>query len=281
MPTFCDVSSIECYQNNQEEKMITFDFVSDYSNVYDFYVYIELYKHDDEQDRRYVNNIKVMGKKRASTRLNISENIKYLLIKIMCNERVVVNNAKFNLYRQDDCLLSKDIRSCNAVYLTKFEKDKVNDVYIDLSLSGPLFDKYLNSNSLNLNDLTLYSKYSFSSNNIYLISEKKIDGYEIFFNEKYVFPLTVKEETNDYYSFKLLNNYYVDLKNFNFGEQFQTDKIETDKLILPFYDEYREYQFEIIINSFININISFKVYTNGNLFGECKSSKFCLKRTKI
>lgn len=276
---YIGVESIEYYQTNNDQKQIIFNFDSDYYTNHKLEVEIKLYeKESNTLIKGYKNTIEVIGDKKSTANLSIENNEDmYVLIYVKYNENSIVKDAKLNLYVQDDCYLNKENRDCNRIYKSEYRNNISKDLSTKFFINKNIFDKYLTFNYLELNDFKYYSEYNFNQDSKYLIIYNYIESYDMLFDEKYRFILEIGNDKKFY----LLEDYFVDLFDFKYSDEYFQNSKKTDKIYFPFFNDEKIYKISILIESFINIQIDFNVITSGNLLGSCKDSKFCLKRLRI
>lgn len=272
------IDAIYTYQSNNEEKKITFEFNCDYSSLYEVYVTIDLYDEKGTLLKKYNNSLLVTGsmKKSANIEYDNEKNF-YALISIKCDDDYIVKDAKLNFYIQDNCYLNINNRSCNRYYKSEFKNGISKDYDIDFLIHKNIFNKYLISNVLNVNNITFHSNYDFRESTSQLIIKDKINEYDFYYDDGYRFLLSI--ERNNNHSFKLIDNLYIDLLDFKLSEEYFESSINSKNIYFPFYLNDVEYDCAIFIQSFIDIRIDFTVSTSGLLFGECNNSKYCLVRT--
>ena len=272
------VEKIEAFQSNDTSKRISFEFSGNYTLVNDIDVEIKVYEKNNYL-RSYSNKLKFIGNKSAETIIdfNLKDNF-YVLINIYNNENLLVKEAKLNFYKQDDCLIWEKEKYCKRVYKSEYNEGVSKDVYMNLKVNDATFNRFLSNNMLDVKNVKFNSEYDFENSASYLMIREKIVGYDLHYNENYLFPLSV--ENNGYKYFSLLSEYYVDLLNFRFSEENFNEAIKTNNIHFPFSDEYREYEIMIITEDYVNIIIKFNVATSDNLFGDCSDSKYCLKRIR-
>ena len=121
-------------------------------------------------------------------------------------------------------------------------------------------------------------KRTLSDDFIYLEIRRITGEYELINEDNYKLLLETNN-TNNQYSFSLLETYYVNFEEFIYTDVYSSDYISTKRVYFPFLDEYREYLCSLIIDGTIDIKIEFIVSTSDKLFGECADSKFCIDRS--
>lgn len=275
---YMSLTSIEHYQTSQEIKQLCFNFESDYLNIHEVFVSIELYDSNDVLKKTYSNSLNIVGEKQANANFNAKDDIEYALIDIYYDKAILEKDIKINFYNQNNCLLDKDNRECNFIYLSRYSNRVTKDHFTNFRMNKNVFDKYLNTNVLSLSEVSFYSDYNFENSFVYFRVMDQVDGYDLFYDNYYNMELKIIDGTLHY--FQLLEDNYVNLEEFYYGEEYLSKNIKTNKIIFPYNDEFKEYKCEILIESGISIKIQFNILTNGKLLGECNNSKFCIVRSK-
>lgn len=276
---YVKVTTVEHYQSFDLNKKISFSFESDGLKVHQIFVEIESYDLREEPIKKYSNNLQVIGKRDAVANICVEENIRYVLIDIYYNEQLLYKDIKINFYHQEDCNIDNKNRICNLIYLSRFSNNVSKDYKTNVLVKNDLFDKYLMTNVLDLTNFKITSEYKFHNAKIYLIIENKIEQFNLLYNNGYIFELEVKGKDNIY--FQPIEDNYVRFENFNYGEQYLENSIKTNKIVFPYSNDFKEYNCKIVIEDFVKINIKFNVATQGELIGDCLTSKFCTLRSKL
>ena len=268
---YVELKNIEYYQNEELMKHIKFEFASDYLNSHEIVVFIRLYDSENLEQKVYKNTLKVIGIKSATANFEVEDNTSYAILEVNYNNKVLYGNIKINFLDQSNCYIDKFNRTCNFIYLTKFEDSIVKDYSTNMIVRNDIFDKYLSTNVLDVSNLYFYSDYDFKNANIvmYIKNRRVKDEYE--FNLKII--------GEKVYSFEVIDTYYVKFDDFSYDENYFIGSIETDKIIFPYTLEFQEYDCQIIIDSTPKIYIDFNITNRGQLFGDCNNSKFCIVRS--
>lgn len=275
------IENIEYYQTTDDIKKIIFDFNSDYLSEHELKVEISFFEMDNTFISKFTNCIKIIGKKKSIANINYQNNAdSYALIDIFYQDKPIVKSAKINFYVQDDCYINLNYKNCDAIYQSKYENGTTIDKTLNFAILDNPFNKFLNFNSLDLADVVFNSDYNFENANVYFVLKDKIEEYGLYYDEGYRLFLNIKEEKN-YFNLELMDNYFVNLNPFRYEENYFENSTKTKNLFFPYNEEYKEYECLILIEDFITIEISFNVATSDLLFGNCLSSKYCLKRESI
>lgn len=275
------IENIEYYQTTDDIKKLIFNFNSDYFNEHELKVEINFFEMDNTFISKFSNYIKIVGKKKSIANINYqNNNSSYALIDVFYQDKTIVKSAKINFYTQDNCYINVNYKNCNAIYLSKYEKGTTIDKTLNLAILDNPFNKFLNFNSLDFNNVVFNSDYNFENANIYFVIKDKIEGYGIYYDEEYKLLLNIKEEKN-YFNLELIDNYFVGLNPFRYEESYFDNSIKTKQLFFPYNEDYKEYECLIVIEDFITIEILFNVATSELLFGDCSNSKYCLKRNSV
>ena len=274
---YVGVDSIQYYQNNSEQKQFIFSFNSDYLSVHEVKVSIDLYDENDICKRSYHNSIEIIGKKNANANFYSDLTVSYALINATFGDYVLLEDARINFYSQNDCYIDNKNNVCDPIYLSEFSDNVTKDHYLNFIVKSDVFNRYLSTNIMNVNSIYFNSEYDFSDSLIYFKVNNHIEGYEVFYDNGYFIELDVDGSGIKY--FVLKENYYVDLSEFYFSQEYKNNSVVINNIVFPYSEEQQVYHCQIIINTFINIYIDFDVITCGDLLGECSTSKFCLIRS--
>lgn len=271
--SYVEINSIEYYQQKSDIKEIIFDFKSDYLSTHTIEVTMEFYNIDNQFIKGYKNELKFLGKKKAIANINYNYyKNSYVLININYNGKYLINNAKINIYVQEDCFINIDNRECKRIYKSYYKNGVMGEEILKFIVNESDFYKYLYDNKLKLKDINFYSNYTFDKANIYLYLNDKIDGYDLIYNNGYRFLLFMDENNK----FELIDNYFLNLIDFSFLENYKEGSYKVKEIYFPFIQDYKEYDLSLVIEDFISIKIDFIVFTKGNLLGDCSTSKYCL-----
>lgn len=270
------VDSIEYNQVNDDNKKITFNFKSDYSIQHELEVFIDVFDNEGNIYRNYSNKIIVIGDNIANANIKHDHNDgDYFLISVNYKQEEILKNVKIVMRKQEDCYLDKNNLECKRIYKSGYYDGINKDSYTKIIITKNIFDKFLYSNVLNLGNIVLYSESELLNQETYFILKNEIKEYDLPYINEYRFLLETYRK--DGYSFRLMEDYYLDIIDFKFSENYFENSIKSKEIYFPFSNEYLEYNCKIIIKSFVNIEINFNVYTGEYLFGDCNNSKYCLK----
>ena len=274
---YIDVKSIECSSNINNNIEFVFYFDSDYVSYHEISVEFNLFR-DNKNVANYNNSLTVIGKKRSVATMDYlyKENM-YVLLTVYYENNKLVDHLRFDLKGNNSCSLDRNLKECNEFYKTVYD-GKIIDRYSNIRILYFPFDSFLSMNYLDLSNLIIYSDYDFSDDFIYLDITRITGEYELINEDNYKLLLETNN-TNNQYSFSLLETYYVNFEEFIYTDVYSSDYISTKRVYFPFADEYREYLCSLIIDGTIDIKIEFIVSTSDKLFGECADSKFCIDRS--
>jgi len=257
------------------EKELVFNFYSDYVSSHLLDIEIKLYDSFNNLIRIYTNQISFIGKKRAVTDIDfLMNNDFYVLVSVFYNDELIVENAKLNFYFQEDCKIDDTNKTCNRIYKSEYKEKVSKDIFTEFKVKDSSFNNFLKFNELKMNEIQFYSEYDFSKSDIYLFINEEINGFDIIYDNGYRFILDVVK--NGYYHFEVIDDYYVDIVDFKYKDSYFNGSVKTQSIHFPFNKDYKEYSCKIMIASFINIEIVFRVAISDNLLGDCKESKYCL-----
>lgn len=274
---YVNIDKVYHYQNNEDRKQIVFELDTDYYKKHFLNVYISLYDEKDNFIAKYSNSIDVIGKKEVTANIDFSHScVSYIVIEVFYQEKKVSDNIMINIYKQDDCFLNKYNRVCNRIYKSEADNGVSKDYYTHFTIDRGLFDRFLPYNEFNVETIKFYSHYDFSKGNVYLEIQENIEGFKIFYNDKYRFLLGLNEDLK----FGLLDEYYVNVSDFSFSDSYVEGGHLTKNIHLPFNEDYKEYLCRFVIDDFIDIYVDFHLATSDKLFGNCEDSKFCIKRER-
>lgn len=268
---YVKVDEIEYLQTNDSDKKITFNFESDYFSTHLIEVKISLYDSENNYLCSYQNELDIIGKRSAIANFSYHhDDHVYAMIDVMYKNAYLIYNAKINFYLQDNCNVTKKNTLCNFIYKSEYVNGVSRDLYSNFRVKKDSFDTFLPFNKFNVKDVSYYSNYEFTNSDIYLVINENIDNYNV-----EIFPIGVENG-----NFILMNNYYVNLMEFRFEEDYFENSIRVNEIYFPYSSEYKEYHCSIVIDDIIEIQIDFSVATSDLLYGECEHSKYCLTRYK-
>ena len=112
-----------------------------------------------------------------------------------------------------------------------------------------------------------------------LFIEEKIDEFFIYYNEGYLFPLSLNSEKG-IISFTLENKYYLDFINGEVHDVYKKDSVYTNDLLFPYVDKTYNITLKAIdcFSGFNEVTLDFNLHVLGDLIGGCNTSKYCLRR---
>jgi len=275
---YVSIDYIDCYSNYQEKIKFDFSFISDSVSSHSLFVVIELYDSGNRKLVEYSNTLNIIGDKKISANIDyLYKEGLYALISVRCDQKEIVSYIRFDFYKSQSCQINKIDRVCNSFYKNRYKDNVVTDKYMNMQILKAPFDSFLTYNRLDLSEFYIYSEYDFSDDEIYLLIEDELDGYNINFTNNYRIPLNVIREGN-YYKLTPLEFYYLSVYPFEFSEEYKENYFKTNQIYFPFNNEYKEYDLLIIIEGVNLIEILFTISVSDTLFGECEMSKYCLER---
>ena len=269
----------DAIDNNDESIKLNIDLYSSERDVVELRVFF------DDENNYYSKALVVSGKVFTTARIPIvlDENSVLRLEFYSGNLDKVFTNINFPVYKK---IKSKcDIMNngyCKSNFPTKvvYVNNEIKEIYDEIALISKNKVLYSFDNTLPLNKIILNSnEIDFNKGNATVIIKDRIDEINIYYNEGYALPLNVHYK-NKIINFSLANKYYVDLKKGKVYEDYKSDAIYKKEIIFPYRDG--EYDIQIVLVDFFasldEIVIKFKLKTKGILIGECKVSKYCVRR---
>lgn len=209
----------------------------------------------------------------------IEEDI-YLRIFILNeNGKNEILNLFFPVFPKEDnvcCFLN---RSCETRDVVVYSKGVIEEIKSKVFLINENTTLYSFDNRLKIERIRLSASLFKEDGYAYLSIKDKIDGINLYYNEGYQIPLSVISDKGIIYS-KLENMYYLDfLKGATF-ENYNKDTIYMNDIVFPYFDNSHEMKlvFFDCFAGFSRVEVSFNLFIEGNLIGDCLSSKYCLRR---
>lgn len=286
---YCNIEKIEYYSNQYENNFITLNIgvKTNKRDVVQLDVYF--YNKDNEllTNKYYSTSLVIDGKKetRAKIPLVVEGNINLNMVFYSGNLETEIENVMFPIYPREflSCNLNESLicESNSPVYVL-YENKNIKEVKEKIDI----LNEDLNFNSFNnlvpVNKVKLISTYQCLNHIAVLKLNEKIDGYDIYYDSEYSFPLKISCY-NGILSFEVGEMYYVDFVNGKVSENYNYGSKYTNEILLPY--ENKNYLFRIEMeNCFYNFDFvvfEFYVQTKGNLIGKCNESKYCLRRNYL
>lgn len=246
---------------------------------------VELRVFFDDENNYYSKALVVEGEVFTTARIPmvLDENIVLKLEFYSVNLDKIFANINFPVYKKikSKCDIMND-GYCKSGFPTKviYVNNEIKEIYDEIALISKNKVYYSFDNTLPLDKISFNSnEVDFNKGNAAVIIKDRIDEMNIYYNEGYVLPLDVHYK-NKIISFSLAHKYYVDLQEGKVYEDYKSDTIYENEIIFPYRDG--EYNIQIVLINFFasldEIEINLKLKTNGMLIGECKVSKYCIRR---
>lgn len=238
----------------------------------------------DKKDNFYLSSLRVQGNKKTFARIPfvLKEDIVLNLVFYSDNLKSEFENIMFPIYVKNstECNLSYDFvcksdRPSTIIY----ENNNLVEIYDELVLINDNLQYKTVNNTIPLNRIKIGTKSLNKDGfaNLYIID--KINEVKLDYTDKYTIPLNI-EVKNNVVSFSVSNKYYLDLLNGITYENYHYDTIHTNQVVFPYRNERYKMIIELIncYYFFEKVVVNFEVITEGNLLGNCVSSKYCLRR---
>jgi hypothetical protein len=163
--------------------------------------------------------------------------------------------------------------------VVQYKDKKISEKYDKISLLNKNLSFFSFKNKMPLENIKIASALKIQGGYGNLLIEKKINEFEINYDDGYAFPL-IFERINGVIELGFANQYYLDLIRGKTYEDYQMDTIKINQIIFPYVDESYDIEIELIncFASFERVVIDFSVITNKSLYGNCNASKYCLRR---
>ena len=238
-------------------------------------------------DDYFVSSLVIEGKKSTVAKVPFLIEDEMLLDIEFYSDNYKGNFEKimFPIYPSENetCYLSKHL-FCESKTpgLVVFEKNEIEEYYDKVSLVNKNLKYFSFKNNIPVGNIKISTSQETFEGYVSLHIYQKIKEFGFYYNEEYLFPLLI-EKDNNIVSFSFENKYYLDLKNGKSYENYFEDTIYVNQLILPYIDENYKMMIELIncFISFERVVIDIEVVTKGNLYGQCKDSKYCLRRNYL
>lgn len=231
-------------------------------------------------DDYYSSAIEINGKVDTFAKIPIIiDEKKYLNIVLVSNYfNCEIENVMIPIYpkEESECDLDENeiCRSENPSVVT-YENKILEEKYESIMLINRETINVFN-NILPIDKVSLILKGKLNEGIAYLIVESEMGI------ENNLIPLSVKQN-DELVSFRISGNYYIDFLNGVNYENYKTNTIYDNKIILPYGT--KTYKFYIVMEecfkNFKNVNFSFYVNVDNNLIGKCTDSKYCIRRSYV
>lgn len=188
-------------------------------------------------------------------------------------------NLFFPVFPKKDnvCYLSK--RYCENRDVVIYREGIVETEKSKVFLVNESSNFYSFDNRLKIERIRISASLFKEEGYAYLSIKDKIEGINLYYNNGYEIPLSVKNDKGIVYS-KLENMYYLDFLNGATFENYRKDTIYMNDIVFPYFDNSYEMKLVFVdcFAGFSRVEVSFNLIVEGELIGECFSSKYCLRR---
>lgn len=284
----CRVEKIEYITSNSVNNNVclNLEVQSTYRDIFELKVYFYDKEKELINNKWYSSALVIQGRKDTQAKVPIDvADVTYLNIIVYSgNLEKEIENIMLPLYRKSSsmCDLTRDKLCVSSIpSVIKYENKEIKEFYSNVTVVNDSLSFFSFTNRLPLDKIHLISNSHIDEKEGWAILRLKSGRHELF-SEEDTIPLKMASNNNVFY-FELAENYYVNIKDGRTSISYIEDSYYINEIVFPYIDEQYNFELEIhnLLADFETILVSFDVKTRGDLVGDCKVSKYCVRRSYL
>ena len=252
---------------------------------------LKIYFYDENKmlanNRYFSSALSIKGRKEtiAKIPIKVEEKMFFKIILYSSNFKGNIVEIMFPVYPKESsfCSLNRN-NLCISKYPSKvsYRNGKIEENYEKISLIAYKDVFYSYDNLIPIQDIKILSDSKKNYGVASLILKENIESFNIYYDNCYRFSLDIKEKDNISF-FDFSNKYYIDFLKGVISETHLKNAVFDNNVLLPYKDKEYELILEIegYFSNFSVVQFNFIVNTEGELIGECKYSKYCIRRSYV